>query len=113
VSEAAEGVEDGSVEGTGKRTLTIGGQGVGSDALGSRAAYRQRLWSVLNMGTKRNLDLRQVDHCGSQLGDDDQVDGPNPYGSIRNGRHWRSGLRYRDVVVLWDLPSSPQPPMKL
>jgi hypothetical protein len=36
-SESAEGVEDGSVESTSERALTVGRQGVGGNALGSRA----------------------------------------------------------------------------
>lgn len=36
---ATEGVEDGRVEGTGQRALTVGRQGVGRDALGGRAAW--------------------------------------------------------------------------
>lgn len=38
VTEAAEGVEERSVESTGKRPLSVGRQVVGGDALGSRAA---------------------------------------------------------------------------
>ena len=38
VSESAEDVEDGSVTGTGKRALTVGGHSVGGDALGGRAS---------------------------------------------------------------------------
>jgi hypothetical protein len=38
VAETTEAVEDGSVEGTGKGTLAVGGEGVGGNALGGRAA---------------------------------------------------------------------------
>jgi len=38
VAETAEAVEDGSVEGTSKRTLAVGGERIGGNALGGRAA---------------------------------------------------------------------------
>lgn len=38
MAETAEGVEDGSVEGTGKGTLAVGGERIGGNALGGRAA---------------------------------------------------------------------------
>jgi hypothetical protein len=37
-AETTESVEDGSVESTGEGTLTVGGEGIGGDALGGRAA---------------------------------------------------------------------------
>ena len=40
VAETAEGVEDGSVESTGKGTLAVRGQSVGGDALGGRATWK-------------------------------------------------------------------------
>lgn len=43
MTETTEGVEDGAVEGTGKRSLAVGREGVGSDPLGRRAACYVRL----------------------------------------------------------------------
>lgn len=39
VTETAEGVEDGGVEGAGQGPLTVGREGVGCDTLGGRAAW--------------------------------------------------------------------------
>lgn len=49
VTETTEGVEDGVVEGTGKRSLAVGREGVGSDPLGRRAACHFRI-SMLTCG---------------------------------------------------------------
>jgi hypothetical protein len=43
VTETTEGVEDGVMEGTGKRSLAVGREGVGSDPLGRRAACHIRV----------------------------------------------------------------------
>lgn len=43
MAEATEGVEDGVVKGSGKRSLAVGREGVGGDPLGGRAACHVRL----------------------------------------------------------------------
>lgn len=43
VAETTEAVEDGSVEGTSKGTLAVGGERIGGNALGSRAAWKDSM----------------------------------------------------------------------
>lgn len=40
-TETTESVEDGGVESTSEGALTVGGEGIGRNALGSRAAYKR------------------------------------------------------------------------
>lgn len=49
VAETAEDVEDGSVSGTGQRTLTVRGQRVGGNALGGRATWKIGISALLGL----------------------------------------------------------------
>lgn len=57
---ATEGVEDGRMEGTGQRALTVGRQGVGRDALGGRAAWSRSVYFQVHLSNASTLQPRYL-----------------------------------------------------